>query len=140
MADEILVRDQLSAEMIAGGEEMTERLLAAGWSVSAAFWLFFSDSLRWNLVFGIDEVLERGSLEIYDAIHTDFDARPLHGIDFSEIVVLQPDHPLVKQMRGFAETSRVNAPHLRVKQVVMGNVFIDDALIYFMPERRRDAA
>lgn len=139
MADETLVKDPLTDEMISDGEELTCRVVDAGWGVAAAFWLFFTDSLRWNLVLGIDEVPEKGSLEIYKAIRTDLDARPLRGVEVSELMILQPDHPLVKRMKSYAGKSGGTSP-VRIKQAVLDNVFVEDALIYFVPERRRDAA
>lgn len=139
MADEVLVKDALTSEMIGGGEEMTDRLVEAGWSVTAAFWVYSLESLRWRLVFGVGEVPERGSLEIYSAIQADIARRPLRGIDFSEIMVLQPDHPLVKRIAGYAERTGGTSP-VRVKQAVIDGDFVEDALIYPVPQRRREAA
>lgn len=139
MAEEILVKESLSAEMIASGEEMTKRLVEAGWGVAAAFWLYFTDSLRWNLVFGINEVLEKGSIGIYSKIQDDLAVRPICGINFLDIVILQSDHPLVKRMKNLAKTNGNSSPS-RVTHIVMDNVFIEDALIYPVPRRRRNAA
>ncbi len=139
MADEVLVKDPLTAEMIAGGEELTNRLVEAGWSVVAAFWLFSTESVRWNLAFGIGEVPERGSLEVYSAIQADLAARPLSGVAFSEIMVLQPRHPLVERLHDYAAKSGDTSP-IRIKQAVIDSTFIEDVLVYRVPQRRREAA
>ncbi len=139
MAEEVLVKENLSAEMIDGGEELTNRLVEAGWSVTASFWLYLSDSLRWNLVFGIEQVVSEGSLKISSSIQVDLDARPIRGVNFLDVVVLQSDHPLIKRMRSLTKAGG-QASRTRVTHAVVDNVFIEDVLIYPVPKRRRNAA
>lgn len=139
MADEVLVKDVLTQEMIADGEELTRRLVEAGWSVVAAFWYYSVESSRWTLRFGISEVPARGSHEIYSAIQTELAARPLRAVAFSEIMLLQPEHPLVVFLRDYADKVGGTSPK-RVRQGIIGSAWIEDALIYFVPQRRRDAA
>lgn len=139
MADEVLVKDVLTQEMIADGEELTRRLVEDGWSVVAAFWYYSPESSRWTLRFGVGEVPVRGSHEIYSAIQADLAARPLREVAFSEIMLLQPQHPLVEFLRDYAGKVGGTSP-VRVRQGIIGDAWIEDALIYSVPERRRDAA
>lgn len=139
MADEVLVKDVLTQEMIADGEELTRRLVETGWDVVAAFWYYSIESYKWTLRFGISEVPVRGSQEIYSAIQADLIARPLRGVSFSDVMLLQPQHPLVGFLRDYANKVGSASPK-RVRQGIVGNAWIEDALIYPVPQRRRDAA
>lgn len=141
MAEEILVmKEALSEEMIQGGKELTSRLVDTELSLTASFWFYFTDSMRWNLVLGSEQVLEEGTIKVYSFIQADLDAHPIHGVNFSDIVVLQSDHPLIKRLKKFGKANVNGASRTRVTHAVVDNVFIEDALVYPVPKRRRNAA
>ena len=62
MAEEILVKEYLSPEMISAGRDLIARLDAADWHPTSAFWLFDLERNRWKLVLSSPEIEKNGSV------------------------------------------------------------------------------
>ncbi len=139
MAEETLVKEVLSTEMINGGKELTQRLSNTELDVTASFWFYLIDNMRWNLMFGVSRVLEEGTVKAYTIIQSELKDRRIRGVNFSDIVVLQSDHPVIRRLNSFVEGGR-SAAEVRVSRSVVENVFIEDAYIYHISYRRERAA
>jgi len=139
MAEETLVKEVLSTEMINGGRELTVCLSNTELGVTASFWFYLIDNVRWNLMFGVSQVLEEGTVKAYTIIQSELEGRRIPGVNFSDVVVLQSDHPVIRRLNSFVEGGR-SAAEVRVSRSVVENVFIEDAYIYHISYRRKRAA
>lgn len=131
MVENTVVKDQLSDAMIEAGAELTRKLDESGVSLSAALWLFEPEINEWRLLFASPEVSARGPIKTYERIQLALDqlgsraaATPL-----SAIGLLEPEAPLVRQLRTAIRTGPGNGPIRFSKNVIDGH-FIEDALIY----------
>lgn len=140
MAEEALVKDILTAEMIHDGRQLTGRLMEnRELEITAALWFYFIDNLRWNLMFGISQVLREGTFKAYTIIQAEMKARPVGGVSFSDIIVLQSDHPTIRRLDTFVKASS-NTAEVRVSRSVVDNVYIEDAYVYLLSYPREQAA
>lgn len=139
MAEEVLVKEILTTEMIEGGRDLTKRLAKTELGVTASFWFYMTDNLRWNLMLGISQVLEEGTIKAYTIIQSELKDRPVRGVSFSDVVVLQSDHPVIRRLKRLTRASKGGA-EVRVSRAVVENVFIDDAYIYNLSYRHKHAA
>jgi hypothetical protein len=129
MAEETLVKELLTSEMLDGGRELTQRLDNTELDVTASFWFYFTDSMRWELVFGISQVLTQGPLQSIEVIQDLLRKRPIPGVNFLDLVVLQSDHSLIRRLKSLATTGKT-LKGIRFTHVVVENVFIQDVYIY----------
>ena len=65
MAEEILVKDALNADMIAAGKSLIELLDREAFPVSAAMWHFVAESNQWRLLLASSRVQSKGPKEAY---------------------------------------------------------------------------
>jgi hypothetical protein len=128
MADETMVKETLSEEMIAAGAELTKSLDRARWPVVAAFWLFESETNHWRLVLASPAVSEEGPREAYrhvsEALHATRPALPLESVS-----VVPSDHPIVRAFRSAYGTGR-GLEGRRVFRSAIDGHFVDDAYVY----------
>ena len=129
MAEETLVKELLTSEMILGGENLTILLDNTNLDVTASFWFYFTDSLRWNLVFGISQVWEEGPIKSIAVIQNILSKHPIEGVDFSDLLVLQSDHSMIRRLKALVKTGK-EIKGVRISQAIVENVFIQDAYIY----------
>jgi hypothetical protein len=129
MAQETLVKELLTSEMIDGGRQLTTQLDETELDVTASFWFYFTDSMRWNLTFGISQVLREGPLKSIELIQDILRERPVPGVDFLDLLVLQSDHSMIRRLKSLATTGKT-IEALRFSNTVVENVFIDDVYIY----------
>ncbi len=60
MAENTVVKDQLTNAMVEAGAELTKKLDEMGVATTAALWLFEPEVNEWRLVFASPEVTTRG--------------------------------------------------------------------------------
>jgi hypothetical protein len=139
MAEETLVKELLTSEMILGGQTLTLRLDNTDLDVTASFWFYFIESMHWNLIFGISQVLTEGPIKSVTTIQNILSNDPIGGVDLLDVVVLQSDHSMIRRLKVLAETGK-EIKGIRISQAVVENVFIQDAYIYrlmWSPEYER---
>ena len=131
MAENAVVKDQLTDAMIDGGAELTRKLDEVGLPITAAFWFFIPDSGEWRLLFASPDVSSKGPREVYEKIRLAIDqlGQNAAAVPLSSVGLLDQGDELVKALRALIGSgpgiSRIRA----TKNVVNGH-FIDDALIY----------
>jgi hypothetical protein len=112
-------------EDIAAGHNAVEALDNAGFPVTAAFWLYYSDAETWKLWIATQraaEDLQKAYLQV-GKILIDQSA-----LDLSRIRLVRPDDPMV---RAIASVVRVKGlSDVRFKSNVVNGIYIEDALIY----------
>ena len=70
MAQEAMVTETLSQEMIDAGRELTRRL-DHRLRISAALWLYLAEPDRWRLIIASPNVKETGPRKVYQLIQSE---------------------------------------------------------------------
>ena len=127
----IVLKEQLTKEMIEAGTQLTAKLDEMGLPLVAALWLFSPEINEWRLVFATPEVSTAGPRTVYGKIHQarqalgEQDAAlPLFGID-----LLDANHELVRALRIAVRTGG-GVSRIRFSKNVANGHYIEDALIY----------
>jgi hypothetical protein len=131
MAQDNVVMDRLTPEMIDVGDELTRKLDELGLTPTAAFWFFMTDLNEWRLLFASPEVRKQGPRAVYVKIHEAIEqlGEKSATIPLSAVVVLDEEAELVRLLHGVVNTGRAIGRVRFSKNVINGH-FIDDALIY----------
>jgi hypothetical protein len=131
MAENTVVKEQLTDEMIEAGALLTQKLDEMGVPISVAMWFFLSDINEWRLFFASPNVSTGGVRPVYEQIQK---ARKALGaqaerIPFSSIGVMDTNHELAQLLRMKFHTGP-GVSRVRFAKNVIDGHFIDDALIY----------
>jgi hypothetical protein len=128
MAEELLVKETLTPEMIAAGRELIELIDQAGWRPTSAFWLFDSEQNRWNLVLSSPDVEKRGSRPAYEIVNRVLAAQKALGLSLSNISILPPRKEIVKLL---TLALRVDGGSgVRFSRNAINGHYIEDAYVY----------
>src|SRR2546426_8961528 len=106
MAQDSVVKDQLTEAMIRAGAELTRKLDELGWPVLASLWLYLSDGNHWKLILASPRVASDGPKRSYEIIQAALIAIPAAEgtIALSDIGVIDPNNPLIVLLRGAVST------------------------------------
>ncbi len=131
MAENTVVKEQLTDEMIDVGAKLTQKLDELGLEIPVAMWFFLSDINEWRLYFASPKVATEGPQGIYRKIE---DARATLGpeadrLPLSAIGLMDTNHQLVQLLRQALRTGP-GVSRVRFSKNVINGQFIDDALIY----------
>jgi hypothetical protein len=131
MAENTVVKEQLTDEMIDAGARLTQKLDESGLPIPVAMWFFMPDINEWRLLFASPEVSKTGSRYVYEQIE---EARKALGaqaehVPLSAIGVIDIKHELVQMLRVGLRTGP-DVSRVRFSKNVLNGRFIDDALIY----------
>lgn len=129
MADETLVKEVLTAEMISSGAKLTRKLDAAGWEPTASFWLYETENARWRLVLASPKVEQEGPKKAYETIARTLSQMDLQSLELTFITVVSSDHPLVNLLASAVNTGPT-ITGVRFSQNTINGKFIDDAYLY----------
>jgi autonomous glycyl radical cofactor GrcA len=146
VAEEILVKEQLAPEMIAGGYELTKRLRRReNFGLLCSLWLYTSERNSWRLMVGTPLVENSGFIHTYQLIQgiMEEDWPAEWEIQLSSISLLRSNHPLVQALRSLGPfeirelpPGPKPSPTVRAGKKVtfsrVQDVFIEDAYIYFI--------
>jgi hypothetical protein len=134
MAEETLVKEALSEEMIRGGAALTAKLDALQWPVLGSFWYLEAEDNRWKLMIVSSELTSRGPRAAYEAIDRALNMLQSHFTDLQFITVIAPSHPLVRALATAAETGR-ELEGIRFSHQAIAGRFIEDVYLYrLLPE------
>jgi hypothetical protein len=131
MAENTVVKEQLTDEMIEAGAALTQKLDDLGVQIPVAMWFFEPEINEWRLLFASPQVSAEGPQVVYRKIH---EARQALGpeaerLPFSAIGLLATNHRLVQLLRSALRTGP-GVSRVRFSKNVINGQFIDDALIY----------
>jgi hypothetical protein len=131
MAENTVVKEQLSAEMIEAGEQLIAKLDTMGLPIEAALWLFDSEINEWRLLIASPERARSGSTDIYKKIRA---ARQALGENAASVPMLlitlvDPNQELIRSFRKGMPTGQ-GVTRVRFTKNVIGGHYVDDALIY----------
>jgi hypothetical protein len=127
MVEEVLVRESLSSQEIAAGEELLQRAERAGIKVVAAYW--FRDRTGpgdWLFDIVTPEVDKEGPLKLYEKIHELVRVPSLIpcGLDTNIIEVLGLKYSFFKMLKS-AIRSEEALSNVRLTQFVVGDGLFD---------------
>ena len=131
MAENAVVKEQLTDAMIEAGAELTSKLDEIGLPVTAAFWFLVPDLNEWRLLFASQEVSTSGPRTVYEKIRRAVDELGTKSapVPLSIIGVLDADADLVRLVKVAIRTGP-GTGRIRFSKNVINGHFIDDALIY----------
>lgn len=128
MAEETVVKEALTDEMIAAGAELTRTLDRARWPIVAALWLFESENNHWRLLLASPSVDEEGPRESYK--HVSEALRALHpAVPLESVKVVPSDDPIVSVFRSAYRTAASVEGRRLFRSAINGH-FVDDAYVY----------
>ena len=131
MAENTVVKEQLTDSMIQAGVELTRKLDDIGLPSSVALWLFDVEVNEWRLLFASPEVSTRGPRHVYKQIGLALQqlGEKAAAAPLSVIGLLEEHAELVKLLR-IAIRTGPSIGHMRFSKNVINGHFIEDALIY----------
>lgn len=129
MAEETLVGDVLSSEMILSGKQllsaMDSKLL-----IDAAFWLLPPDTSSWRLVLATPAVRVEGPKSVYRKLMALLKRiQPPSSLSMNNISVIDTTDPVVTLFRTAIRTTG-GIGDVRFTRNTINGVFIPDAYIY----------
>lgn len=141
MAEEIVVKEQLTREMIKLGKDMSLRLREKSFELVCSLWLYNPESNRWHLVLASPVVDREGPRKAYEIIEEILQENWEMDIWLRNISVVSPSHPLVLALRSlgkiellrpmYAPAPRVDVGR-RYTRSRVGDIFVEDAYIYLV--------
>lgn len=135
MADEPLVKEPLTEEMIKAGAELTRRLDEANWLVVASFWNFVPEQNQWKLIFASPRLLSDGPAQAYYAIRRASAALPEQFPSLKQISVVPPDDEVVQALSLAVHTGWAISG-IRFSHNTINGRFVEDAYLYRIAQPR----
>jgi hypothetical protein len=131
MAEETVVKEMLTKEMIEAGADLTRRLDEAGLMVSASLWLYIPDSNLWRLIIASPAVRKDGPKKVYRKIQSVLAKIPGDAaiIRLKDISVVEDNDPLILLLRIPLRTGD-GISGIRFSRNTINGHFIEDTYIY----------
>jgi hypothetical protein len=130
MAENTVVKEQLTDAMIDAGAELTRKLDEIGLPMTAALWKFDPEINEWHLLFASPDVTTQGPIAVYTRIQQALaELKDKAAVPFSAIRLLDGEADLVKLLRRAVRTGP-GVSRIRFSKNAISGHFIDDALIY----------
>ena len=132
MAENFVVKEQLTEAMIDAGAELTQKLLDMGIPITASLWFFDLEICEWRLLLSSPDVPNRGPLTVYEQIQRALDelGPKAAAAPFEAISLLSPSAELVRNLKLKFTTTGPGISRIRFYKNVAYNQFVHDALIY----------
>lgn len=134
MVEEVLVRESLSSQEIASGEELLRRVKGAGIRVVAAYWVRDRTAERgsWTLDIVTPEVDKDGPLKLYKKINelVRFPSQLPCGLDTNIIEVLGVKYSFFKMLKSSVRSEKALS-NVRLSQFVVGSGLFDFYIYQF---------
>ena len=131
MAEETLVKEILTKEMIQAGADLIRRLDEAHLEVNASLWLYIPDANLWRLVIASPAVTAEGPKRVYQNIQSVLSQGPddAYEVTLSDISVVENTDPLITLFRIAVKTG-MGISGLRFSRNTINGHFIEDAYLY----------
>lgn len=131
MAEEILVGDQLTPDMIKSGELIVRALDKLNLVVKGAFWLLLPEQHVWRLMIASPEVRTIGPKAVYRKVVSALQTLPAGAsrIGTKDISVVEDRLPLVQLLRSMIATGP-GISGIRFSRNVISGQLIEDAYLY----------
>ena len=131
MAEETMVKEILTKEMIQAGADLVHRLDAAHLEVSASLWLYIPDANLWRLVIASPAVKAEGPKRVYQKIQSVLSQAPddAYKVTLSDISAVEHTDPLVTLLRAAVKMGKGISGRRFSRNTINGH-FIEDAYLY----------
>lgn len=130
MAQNVLVTEALSEEMIKSGEELVERLDEANSEVKSAFWLLFPEERIWRLIIASPLVATEGPKSFYKRIvSANEGCGEQKTVALNDIGLADTNQQIVALLR-FAIGTGNGISGIRFSRNTINGTLIEDAYIY----------
>ena len=127
MAEETLVKEALTDQMIEAGASVVDSLAKRGFAVDAALWLYLPDLNRWRLYLAMPEVRAKGPKKAYQRVLRSL--RDIPGMALDDVSVVDSDDPFIRMFRGALRADR--SPNgVRLSRGAINGQFVEDAYVY----------
>lgn len=136
MAQELLVGEQLTSDMIQSGEMLIAALDKLAVSVKGAFWLLLPDQHVWRLFIASPEVRLQGPKAVYRKVLTALQKLPAEAVPIGtkDISVVEDKNPLFLMLRSAVSTGP-GMSGIRFSKNVINGQLIEDAYLYRVAQR-----
>jgi len=131
MAEETVVKESLSNEMIESGKSVLEDLDRRRFRVDAALWLYVTDSNEWRLLLATPKVHIDGPKKAYKRLLQTLRDSGVHGVTYDNVAVVDSRDPLIQLLRRAVSKNR-SMNGIRFSRYTINGQFIEDAYIYRM--------
>ena len=131
MAEQTLVNEQLTPELIMAGEEIIRQLDRVPVVVNAAFWFFIPEINKWRLMIASPDVRTEGPRRLYRTIQAVLNKLPPEQAapSLSDITVLEASDPIVTLLSHALRTGP-GISGVRFSRNTINGRFVEDAYIY----------
>ncbi len=132
MAEEVLVKESISREMISAGERLARHLVGSEFPVDGLLWLYDSEANAWRFVVASPEVKTSGPKSVYQKLRPIVDELSQRGgeiVAWDDIFVVDSNDSLIQLLRQAITTGQAISG-IRFSRNVVNGVLIEDAYIY----------
>ena len=131
MADEIVVKETLTSEMIEAGADLIRRLDDVGFELNAGLWLYMEEPNTWRLILASPVVTKDGPYKAYQKIQSvmskNSDATKV--ISLSHVSAVEHNKPIVVLLRNAFKTGE-GISGVRFSRNAVNGHYIEDSYIY----------
>jgi hypothetical protein len=130
MAEEVLVKEPLTPEMLSAGERVTQALGEKHFNFTLTFWLYTSAMNEWRLMVATPLVDDEGPRSTYARLGKVLPpgVDQLKEFDLLSITVISPNDPLAKALKSVQASRNLGSARLKGSRVK--DVFVEDAYVY----------
>jgi hypothetical protein len=133
MAENILVKEALTDEMIEAGAELIASLDRQGWPPAWAFWMFDSERNDWRLILRPPDAIKENDMESYQRISNTLRAKTTPLSLLADISV-RPDPKILEALGSGLPPGWEEERGRRLKRTALKGVYIDDVYLYRRPQ------
>ncbi len=133
MAEEVVVKDQLTSEMLDAGRALVKELVGVNLSLVCALWLYSSESNRWRLMIATPAADSDGPNKVYSILQEVLASNALRGfkLRLRDIAVASPNTPLVEALRLTVKIPEGSAD-FRFTRSRANDVYVEDSHILYL--------
>ena len=128
MAEEPLVKEVLTEQMIVAGSDLVRALDRAGWLLAGALWLFDPENNEWQMLLASPLLRAEGPRSVYAHIAKILRASN-SSVPLENITVVDPDDIRIHLLAS-VYSSYQDVEGRRFTRGAINGHFIDDAYIY----------
>ena len=132
MAEEVLVKESISTEMIAAGERLARHLNVSELPIDALLWFYSPEENSWRYLVASPEVSRLGPKAVYQKIRgiiEQLSDKEGEIVPWDDIFVVDSNDPFIQLLRQGIRTGD-DIAQIRFSRNVVNGVLIEDAYIY----------
>jgi len=132
VAEEVLVSESISRDMISAGDRLARHLVASELPIDGLLWLYVPESHSWRFVVASPEVSTLGPKNVYQRIRAIIEQIPpsdAQVVSWDDIFVVDTKDPFIQLMRQALHTGE-GVSGTRLSRNVVKGVLIEDAYVY----------